>query len=91
MFATLFVAVDVSDDDVELAEIASQCGYDVNHPQVLDVDEPVVGEWHGQPCLLLRLALASDSDASTLAHLPDVAVIKLSHPSVSSSTVLAIS
>mgnify|MGYP003390463983 FL=1 len=91
MFATLFVAVDVSDDDVELAEIASQCGYDVIHPQVLDVDAPVAGEWHAQPCLLLRLTLASDADPSTVAHLPEVAVIKLSHPSISSSTVLAIS
>jgi hypothetical protein len=90
MFATLFVAVDVSDDDVELAEVASQCGYDVIHPKVLDVDEPVVGDWHGQPCLLLKLTLAIDTDVSTLEQVPAVAVIKLSHPSISSNTVLAI-
>ncbi len=50
MFADLFLAVDVSDDDVELAEVASQCGYDFCHPLVGDVAEPVVAEWHGEAC-----------------------------------------
>ena len=36
MFANLFLAVDVSDDDVELTEVASQCGYDFSHPLVSD-------------------------------------------------------
>lgn len=32
----LYLAVDISDDDVELQEVAEQCGYDLKHPAVLD-------------------------------------------------------
>ncbi|MBF7729339.1 hypothetical protein [Pseudomonas sp. N040] len=90
MYAAVFIAVEVTDDDIELAEVASQCGYDFTHPEVLDVDEPVVANWHGEPCLQLRLSLKSALSPAALADLPAEAVFKLSHPSVSSIKVRAI-
>lgn len=90
MFAAVFLAVEVSDDDVELAEISSQCGYDFSHPEVLDVDEPLVSEWHGEPCLQLRLTLKAEMGPAALAGLPADGVLKLSHPSVSSFRIQAI-
>lgn len=90
MFADLFLAADVSDDDVELAEVASQCGYDFNHPQVSDVAEPVVGQWHGEPCLRLRLTLAGAASAAILEELEHSGAVQLSHPSVASCRVLGI-
>lgn len=90
MYAAVFIAVEVSDDDVELAEVASQCGYDFSHPEVLDVDEPLVAEWHGEPCLQLRLTLKTELSPAALTRLAADAVLKLSHPSVSSFRILAI-
>jgi len=90
MFADLFLAVDVSDDDVELAEVASQCGYDFCHPLVGDVAEPVVAEWHGEACLRLRLTLAVALSAATQEALVSSGSLQLSHPSVASFRVLGI-
>lgn len=81
-FADLYLAVEVSDDDVTLAEVASQCGYDFNHPLVEDVAEPVVGQWHGEPCLLLRLTLNAPLSADVLEGLEHSGAAQLSHPSV---------
>ena len=90
MFADLFLAVEIADDDVELLEVASQCGYDFNHPLVSDVAEPVVGEWHGEPCLLLRLTMDGDLSAAALENVLQTGVASLSHPSVAFFKALAI-
>jgi len=85
----MYVAVDVSDDDVTLAEVAAQCGYDVRHPQVLDVAEPVVAHFHEQDCLLLVLTCQDGAvDAETLLA---EAELLLSHPSVSAVYKIGIS
>ena len=89
-FADLYLAVEVSDDDVALAEVASQCGYDFSHPLVCDVAEPQVAQWHDEPCLLLRLQLNAPVSAAALDELQRSGTVQLSHPSVASSRVLAI-
>jgi len=88
----LYVAVEVSDDDVTLAEVAAQCGYDVRHPLVLDVAEPVVAHFHEQDCLLLELtgAEAALDPALDPATLCAEAELVLSHPSVSAVKKIAI-
>jgi hypothetical protein len=90
MFAAVYVWVEVSDDDEELSAIASQCGYDFTHPLVLDVDEPVLAEFHGEPCLLLRLTLDKQVSGAELEELLITAKLTLSHPSISASRLLAI-
>jgi hypothetical protein len=90
MFAAVYLEVDISDDDVSLEEVASQCGYDVVHPQVCDVDEPSVANYHGQSCIVLRLNLDNALQGGELEDLLRQAVLKLSHPSVSSVTALGI-
>ena len=90
MFANLFLAVDVSDDDVELTEVASQCGYDFNHPLVSDVDEPHVAQWHGEACLAMRLTLQGEVSAAELEQLLSSDAVRLSHPSVAAVSVLGI-
>jgi hypothetical protein len=89
-FANLFVAVDISDDDVELAEVASQCGYDFSHPGVSDVDEPQVASWHGEDCLMMRIGLSGEMSAAALDDLQQRGTLRLSHPSVAAVTVLGI-
>jgi hypothetical protein len=84
MQAVIFVVVDVSDDDVALAEIASQCGYDVRHPMVVEVAEPQVAERQGEHGLLLTLTLNSDLSAALLVELLQQCQITLSHPSLCS-------
>ncbi len=85
----LIVALDSADDDVDLHEIASQCGYDVPLPGIDDVAEPVVVEWQHQPCLALKLAtLLSDSDVQQ--QLQGLKQRLISHPSVSVEQVLAV-
>lgn len=90
LFAELYLAVELSDDDVELAEVASQCGYDFKHPLVSDVAEPMVAEWHGEPCLLLRLTLSAPVSAAIRAELESSGAPQLSHPSVATFSVLGI-
>jgi hypothetical protein len=85
----LYVAVDVSDDDVTLEEVAAQCGYDVRHPQVLDVAGPVVAHFHEQDCLLLALTCQDDVDDAAV--LLEEAELLLSHPSVSAVYKIGIS
>lgn len=85
----LYVAVDVSDDDVTLTEVAEQCGYDVRHPLVLDVAEPVVVHFHEQDCL--QLALTCQEGIVDPAVLLAEAELLLSHPSVSAVYKIGIS
>lgn len=85
----LYVAVDVSDDDVTLAEVVEQCGYDVRHPLVADVTEPVVAHFHEQDCLMFGLIL-SEPTVDTLSLMQQAEVL-LSHPSVSSVSKLGLS
>lgn len=84
----LYVAVDVSDDDVTLDEVAAQCGYDVRHSWVLDVAEPVVAHFHEQDCLML---LTCHDDAVEASVLLAEAELMLSHPSVSAVYKIGIS
>lgn len=90
MFASLYLAVDVSDDDVALAEVASQCGYDFSHPLVTDVDAPQVAQWHGEDCLVLRLTLAHELSATGLDKVLHEGAVRLSHPSVAVVSMLGI-
>ena len=83
----LFVALDVSDDDVALEDIAQECGYDVRHPAIVDVLPPKVACWHDEPCLQLQLLLGQ---AVPVAALQAEAQIILSHPSIASFRVLAL-
>lgn len=77
----LYLALDISDDDVTLDEVAQQCGFDVRHPAVLDSAMPVVAYYHECHCLMIELSLIQP------APLPDALlaelVVVLSHPSVS--------
>ena len=90
MYADLYLAAEVSDDDVELAEVATQCGYDFNHPLVSDVAEPVVAQWHGEPCLRLRLTLATALPVAELEELQHSGAVQISHPSIATYSVLGI-
>jgi hypothetical protein len=90
MFAAVYLEVDLSDDDVSLDEVASQCGYDFVHSQVCDVDEPSVARYHGQACIVLRLNLADELQGAALDGLLGDAVLKLSHPSVAAVRPLGI-
>lgn len=85
----LYVAVDVSDDDVTLEEVATQCGYDVRHPLVLDVAEPVVAHFHEQDCL--QLVLTCQEGIVDAAAILAEAELVLSHPSVSAVYKIGIS
>jgi len=78
----LYVAVDISDDDVTVAEVAEQCGYDLKHPAVHDISAPEPAEYHGESCLLLRVHLLQDISA---AELLAEAQVLISHPSVSAA------
>jgi|JI7StandDraft_1071085.scaffolds.fasta_scaffold00698_2 hypothetical protein len=90
--ANLYIAVELSDSDESLANIAQQCGYDVMHPAVVDVAEPATALWHEQPCLCVRLTLSSSALALASA-MPDVSTLtcRLSHPAIASYQVLALS
>lgn len=90
MLADILLALDVSDDDVELAEIARQCGYDFKHPMVCDVAEPQLAEWHGEPCLLFRLSLCEALPTSALEALLQSGTLGFSHPSVACVRLLGI-
>lgn len=76
----LYVAVDISDDDVLLEDIVQQCGYDLKHPAVHDISAPEPAEYHGEACLVLRLHLQQDINPALLL---DEAEVLISHPSVS--------
>ena len=41
----LYIALDISDDDVGLSEVAEQCGFDIRHSAVLDLTAPVVAHY----------------------------------------------
>ncbi len=90
MYAALLLAIEISDDDVALSEVASQCGYDFSHRLVNDVAEPVVAEWHGEPCLSLRLSLTEDLSGEAFDDLLLSGTLRISHPSVSSVRALCI-
>jgi hypothetical protein len=85
--ADLYIAVDLSDSDESLADIAQQCGYDVMHPAVLDVAEPAIAQWHEQPCFCIRLTLSAVTDG-----LPELSNLtcRLSHPAIASYHALAV-
>lgn len=76
----LYIAVEVSDDDVSLQEVAEQCGYDVKHPAVHDISPPELAEYHAEACLLMRLHLQQQIGT---AQLLDEVQVLISHPSVS--------
>jgi hypothetical protein len=75
----LFIAVEISDDDVTLQEVAEQCGYDLRHPAVHDISAPELAQYHDQACLVLRLHLQQPIDS---AQLLQEAQVLISHPSV---------
>lgn len=75
----LYIAVEVSDDDVSLQDVAEQCGYDLKHPAVQDVSAPVLAEQHGEACLVMSLQLLQPIAAASLL---DEARVLISHPSV---------
>ena len=76
----LYIAVDISDDDVTLQEVTEQCGYDLKHPAVHDISAPELAQYHGEDCLVLRLHLQQPISA---AQLLQEAQVLISHPSVS--------
>jgi hypothetical protein len=90
MRAQIFVRVELSDDDVELLEVASQCGYDVRHPLVVDVSAPVLRHFNAEPCLVLELELQAELSVTALHELLAQCQITLSHPSVSAFDACAI-
>jgi len=77
----LYIAIDISDDDVVLSEVAEQCGFDVRHLAVLDVTAPQVAHYHETDCLMFELTLKEQADDVSML-LPELEVL-LSHPSVS--------
>lgn len=77
----LYIALDISDDDVALGEVAEQCGFDIRHSAVLDLTAPVVAHYHEIYCLMFELTLKEPVvDAGIL--LAELELV-LSHPSVS--------
>lgn len=83
----LFLHLDISDDDVELNEIAEQCGYDLQHPALHDFSEPFVSDYEGKPCLAIHLHLQQAIDPwQLMAELR----ISLSHPSVTQVQILGL-
>ena len=90
MLAALYVSTELSDDDIVLSDVASECGYDVRHAKVLDVDEPLASEWHEQPCLLLKLTLVQAMSADELSALLEQLQLSLSHPSLSAFNACAL-
>ncbi|MCT6699837.1 hypothetical protein [Rheinheimera sp. 4Y26] len=88
----LYLAIDISDDDVELTEVAQQCGFDVRHSVVLDLTAPVVAVYHDSECLMLELQLSHVQGQGAPAAdilLTELEVV-LSHPSVSAVRKLAL-
>lgn len=84
----LYLALDISDDDVDLTEVAQQCGFDVRHSAVLDLTAPVVAVYHDIDCLMLELQLGQGVPAADIL-LAELEVV-LSHPSVSAVRKLAL-
>ncbi len=84
----LYLALDISDDDVDLTEVAQQCGFDVRHSAVLDLTAPVVAVYHDIECLMLELQLGQSTPAADIL-LAELEVV-LSHPSVSAVRKLAL-
>jgi hypothetical protein len=77
----LYIALDISDDDVGLSEVAEQCGFDIRHPAVLDLTAPTVAHYHETDVLMFELTLKEQvADAGMLLAELDLV---LSHPSVS--------
>ena len=77
----LYIAIDISDDDVALNEVAEQCGFDIRHPALLDLTVPAVAHYHETDCLMFKLTLKEQVvDAGIL--LAELELV-LSHPSVS--------
>jgi len=86
----LYLALDISDDDVDLTEVAQQCGFDVRHSAVLDLTAPVVAVYHDIDCLMLELQLSQDQGAPAADILLAELEVVLSHPSVSAVRKLAL-
>lgn len=85
----LLLELDLSDDDVELHDIAQQCGFDVPLVGVDDVAAPHVVTYHEHACLALKL----DTALSLTDLQQQVGQLKqrlISHPSVSAERVLAV-
>lgn len=86
----LYLAVDISDDDVELQEVAEQCGYDLKHPAVLDLSAPAVAAYHGEACLMVQLSFAEPLSAAELEAVFVESEVLISHPSVAGVRKLAL-
>lgn len=85
----LLLELDLSDDDVELYDIAQQCGFDVPLVGVDDVAAPQVVTYHEHACLALKI----DTALSLMDLQQQVWQLKqrlISHPSVSSERVVAV-
>ncbi len=83
----LYIAVEVSDDDVSLQDVVEQCGYDLKHAAVQDVSAPALAEYHGEACLVMSVQLQHPVDAAILL---DEAQLLISHPSVAAVRKLAL-
>lgn len=90
MRAMVYLGVEVADADLPLDELVSQCGYDVEHPQLQDAGPPVLADWQGEPCVALPLELRVALMPCELEAWLAAARIFLSHPSLVGFRVLAI-
>lgn len=85
----LLLELDLSDDDVELQEVAQQCGFDVPLIGVDDVAAPQVVTYREQACLALKLDTAL-VQADIQQQLWQLKPRLISHPSVSAERVVAV-
>lgn len=86
----LYLEVDLSDDDADLAEVARDCGHTLAHPQLADWDLTGVTDWHGHACLEFQLQMKEPIAESELHQLMGEIQLQISHPAVSSSRLVHI-
>ena len=86
----LYLEVDLSDDDADLAEVARDCGHTLSHPLLADWHLLGVSQWHGQHCLEFQLDMKQQISGTELHQLNSDIVVQISHPAVSASRVMQV-
>ncbi|WP_158005471.1 hypothetical protein [Rheinheimera sp. A13L] len=91
MMLYLYLEVDLSDDDADLAEVARDCGHTLKHPQLTDWHLLGVTDWHGHACLEFQLEMKEPVAEAELHQLISDIQVQISHPAVSASRTMLVS
>ncbi len=79
----LFFDVESADEDVSLADILDQCGYDCSHEQVADFDLPGISGESGHERLHAKIMLKASATPVSTTLVEDIGrTFRLSHPAV---------